>query len=216
MSEEMKGLLKYDTGKTARGFLMIVPCVIGLLLWFWLLLGEFVNPFLLLLLYANMMILNWSMADWQREIGSYISMGMTRKNIFRVMLVRALELFVVSIALELLLGSLYYPQTGFGKLVLVSAFLLIFCWGFGQFSGVLVYQRKKLGTVLQILGFMVVGGMLGFGCVLGMESSEQKLLTLVLEIMSVPLLCTIGIVAVIVGILGFCVAGKQIKSYQVC
>lgn len=216
MSKEMKSLLKYDMGKTAQGLLVIVPCIIGLLLWFWLLFGEFVNPFLLLLLYANMMILNYSIADWQRQIGSYVSMGMTRKNIFGVMLVRALGMFAISIALEILLGSLFYSQLGFGRLVLVSAFLLIFCWGFGQFSGVLVYQRKKLGTVLQILGFMLVGGMLGFGCVAGMESSAQELLALVVEIMSVPLLCTIGIVAVIVGILGFCVARKQIKSFQVC
>ena len=61
---------------------------------------------------------------------------------------------LAGIFIEAAMIFINYPEIGI-KFMAVSGFFLLFVWGFGDIAGVLVYQRKKLGQIFLIIGYMI-------------------------------------------------------------
>ncbi len=94
----------------------------------------------------------------------------------------------------------------------VSGFFLLFVWGFGDIAGVLVYQRKKLGQIFLIIGYMMIG-MLSAGSFF--SENQVGFWVVFLAEITPETIAVIGVLAVAVFAGGICFAKKQIRNYMV-
>lgn len=212
MSKETRSLLKYDLLSMLRDFWLYIPVIAVLLLWCYLFYGIVGDVVILISFLIGMQLLAGNIKDWQSQIRMYVSAGMTRKGIFQVLLIRNGMLIFIGILAEAFTAAVVYPGIYGIKPLAVMGFLLLFIWGLGQVSGPLVYQKKKLGFVLMMLGYMLVS-------VLSMNSffirDQRNFLVGILDEMTAPNLLAAGLGAAAVLAGGICYAKKQIGKYMV-
>lgn len=211
MSEETKRLLKYDLISALRDLWIFILIVLGLEAWCYFMYKTVPNVAILTAFVTGIVMMAWGAKDWQTQIRMYVSAGMTRKRIFRVLLTRNTAMILAGIIIEAALVFGCYPELG-GKFLALSAFYQLFIWGFGMITGVIVYRQKKLGTVFMIIGFFL-SGMISTGSIL-VESQEDFWGALLAE---VPMagLAAVGIMAAAMLAGGIILAKKQIQTYMV-
>lgn len=88
MSEETKRLLKYDLLCAFKDIWIFVLIALVLQLWCYYMYNKVANMVLLADFAIGMPLFSWGIKDWQIQIRLYVSTGLTRKGIFRVLLMR--------------------------------------------------------------------------------------------------------------------------------
>lgn len=156
MSEETKRLLKCDLRYVFKDALVFVLIMAGLQLWCYLLYDKVANMVLLVSFITSLILLSIRAKDWQVQIRMYVSSGMSRKVIFQVLNIRNAILFLAGMLIEVVMCFVSWNGFIFFRIefFVISGAFLLFIWGFGEIMGVLVYQRKKLGLVLMVIGYL--------------------------------------------------------------
>lgn len=211
MSEETKRLLKYDLLCALKDILIFVLIVLGVQLWCHYMYKRMANMVFLADFAIGMPLFAWGGKDWLVQIRLYVSTGITRKRIFRVLIMRKLLVILAGIFIEAAMIFINYPEIGI-KFMAVSGFFLLFVWGFGDIAGVLVYQRKKLGQIFLIIGYMMIG-MLSAGSFF--SENQVGFWVVFLAEITPETIAVIGVLAVAVFAGGICFAKKQIRNYMV-
>lgn len=211
MSEETKRLLKYDLLCAVKDILIFVLIILALQLWCHFMYKTVANVAFLAAFVIGMPIIVWGAKDWQTQIRLYVSSGMTRKGIFKVLLVRYVMTILAGLMIEAAVVFIGYPELGI-KFLVLSVFFLLFLWGFGEVAGVLAYQGKKLGQIFMIIGYMMVG-MICAGSVL--TENQMDFWCSLLDELTVVNVLVMGIVAVAVLAGGIFLAKKQVGKYMV-
>ncbi len=211
MSKETKRLLKYDLLCALKDIWIFVLIVLGLQLWCYFMYKAVANAAFLVTFVIGMPIIVWGIKDWQTQIRLYVSSGMTRKGIFKVLLMRYVIIVLAGLIIETVVVITSYPELGM-KLLVLSGFFLLFLWGFGEIAGVLAYQGKKLGQVLMLIGYMMVG-MISAGSVL--TENQMEFWCVLLDEITVVNILIIGTAAAAVLAGGIFLAKKQIGKYMV-
>lgn len=212
MSEETKRLLKYDMRSVFKDMWAFVLIVIGLWIWCYLIYDTVANAVLLICFVAGMMFLNMGVRDWQIQIRMYVSAGMSRKGIFQVLNIRNAAIFLGGLLIEAVVAFVAYPVFK-TKFLIISGAYLLFIWGFGQITGVLVYHRKKLGQILTIIGYIVVIMPCMGSFSLGNEASGFW--RVLFDEITTTTVSVMGIAAVAVLAGGICFARKHMEEYMV-
>ena len=189
MSEETKRLLKYDMRSVFKDMWVFVLIIIGLWLWCYLIYDTMANAVLLIC------FVDFGLRDWQIQIRMYVSAGMSRKGIFQVLNIRNAAIFLGGLFIEAVVAFVAYPVFK-TKFFIISGAYLLFIWGFGQITGVLVYHRKSWAQ------FSLGNEASGFWRVL-----FDGITTTTVSVMG------IAAVAVLAG--GICFARKHMKEYMV-
>lgn len=211
MREETKRLLKYDLLSAFLDLRIFILIVLALEAWCYFAYKMVPNIAILIAFVTGIVMMTWGSKDWQTQIRMYVSAGMTRKRIFRVLLTRNMAVILAGLVIEAVLIFCCYPELG-EKFLVLSAFYQLFIWGFGMITGVMVYRQKKLGTVFMIIGFFLAG-MVSAGSIL-VESQEGFWVTLLVEVPMAEL-AAVGIMAAAVLAGGIILAKKQIQTYMV-
>lgn len=211
MSEETKRLLKYDLLCAFKDISVFVLIVLALQLWCYFMYKTVANAAFLVTFVIGMPIVVWGAKDWLTQIRLYVSSGMTRKRIFKVLLLRYVMTVLTGIMIETAIVFIGYPELGM-KFLALSVFFLLFLWGFGEIAGVLTYQGKKLGQIFMIIGYMMIG-MISAGSILTVNQMEFWCSLLdELTVVSVLIMGTVA-AAVLAG--GIFLVKKQIRKYMV-
>lgn len=211
MSEDIKRLLKCDFRYTMQNMKQIVISIVGLLLWFAFLFEKVVDVYLLLIMFMGIIMITLSIADWQYRNSLYVSMGVRRKNLHKVIMIRGIMLSMIGLVLEVILASIFYTRGLNIEILLISLGFFLICHGYGQFTGTLVYQKKKIGTVLQFMGIMAVSGCSGFFAVVSMEENLPVIATMV----QIPHVIIVMVLAVMMWSFGMYCVHKQMKNFAV-
>lgn len=211
MSEETKRLLKYDLLCAVKDILIFALIVVGLRLWCYFMYKTVANEALLAAFVIGMSIIVWGVKDWQTQIRLYVSSGMTRKGIFKVLLTRYAMSVLAGLVIEAAIVFIGYPELGM-KFLVLSVFFLLFLWGFGEIAGVLAYQGKKLGMIFMIIGYMMAG-MICAGSVL--TENQMEFWCGLLDELTVVNVLVMGTVSAAVLAGGIVLAKKQIGKYMV-
>lgn len=211
MSEETKRLLKYDLISAFKDLWIFILIVLGLEAWCYFMYKTVPNIAILTAFVTGIVMMAWGSKDWQTQIRMYVSAGMTRKRIFRVLLTRNTAMFLAAIIIETALVFGCYPGLG-RKFLALSAFYQLFIWGFGMITGVMVYRQKKLGTVFMIIG-LLLAGTVSAGSILT-ERQEDFWTALLAEVPTAGM-AAVGIMAAAVLAGGIVLAKKQIQIYMV-
>lgn len=212
MSEETKRLLKYDLLCAFKDICVFVLIMMGLQVWCYFMYQVEANTVLLVVYVIGTIMIVWGSKDWQVQIRLYVSAGMTRKRIFRVLLIRSGAAVLAGFFIEAVIVFIRYPWLGI-KFLALSVFLQIFLWGFGEIAGVLAYQRKKLGQIFMIIGFMTAG-ILSMGGLFIMENQEDFWSVLLAELSPVSVSAA-GVAAAAMLAAGIGLAKRQIEKYMV-
>ncbi len=154
MREGTKRLLKCDLMFVFKDIWVWFLVVAGLQIWFYLFYNTVANAALLISFVVGVCLLSTSVKDWQAQIRMYVSAGISRKGIFQVLLIRNTALLLTGLLIEAVMVFAFYPELGI-KFLAVSGFYMLFVWGFGETAGVMVYQRKKLGMFLTVIGYIL-------------------------------------------------------------
>lgn len=211
MSEETKRLLKYDLLCSVKDILIFGLIMLALQLWCYYMYQTVANAAFLAAFVIGMPIIVWGVKDWQTQIRLYVSSGMTRKGIFQVLLMRYAMTVLAGLMMEAAIVFIGYPELGM-KFLLLSGFFLLFLWGFGEIAGVLAYQGKKLGQVLMLIGYMMVG-MICAGSVF--TENQMEFWYILLDELTVVNVLVVGIAALAVLAGGIFFAKKQMGKYMV-
>lgn len=211
MSEETKRLLKYDLLCSVKDILVFVLIVLGLQLWCYFVYKTVTNAAFLAAFVIGMPIILWGAKDWQTQIRLYVSSGMTRKGIFKVLLMRYVLTVLAGLMIEAAVVFTSYPELGI-KFLVLSVFFLLFLWGYGEIAGVLAYQGKKLGQIFMIIGYMMVG-MISAGSVL--TENQMEFWCSLLDELTVVNVLVMGAASAAVLAGGIFLAKKQIGKYMV-
>lgn len=211
MSEETKRLLKYDLLCAVKDISVFVLIVLALQLWCYFMYKTVANAAFFVVFVIGMPIVVWGIKDWQTQIRLYVSSGMTRKGIFEVLLMRYVIIVLAGLMIEAVIVFADYPELGI-KFLVLSGFFLLFLWGFGEIAGVLAYQGKKLGQILMIIGYMMVG-MISAGSVLA--ENQMEFWYVLSDGITVVKVLVMGAVAAAVLVGGIFLAKKQIGKYMV-
>lgn len=211
MSEETKRLFKYDLLCAVKDIWIFVLIVLGLQLWCYFMYKTVANAAFSAAFVIGMPIIIWGIKDWQTQIRLYVSSGMTRKRIFKVLVMRYVIILLAGLMAEAVVVFTSYPELGM-KFLVLSGFFLLFLWGFGEIAGVLAYQGKKLGQIFMIIGYMMVG-MISAGSVL--TENQMDFWCSLLDELTVVNVLVMGIVAAAVLAGGIFLAKKQVGKYMV-
>ena len=211
MSEETKRLLKYDLLCAVKDILVFVLIMLALQLWFHFMYKAVANVAFLAAFVIGMPIIVWGLKDWQTQIRLYVSSGMTRKGIFKVLLMRYVIIILAGFMIEAAIVFIGYPELGI-KFPVLSVFFMLFLWGFGEIAGVLAYQGKKLGQVFMIIGYMMVG-MICAGSIL--TENQMEFWCGLLDELTVVNVLVMGAASATVLAGGIVLAKKQIGKYMV-
>lgn len=211
MNEGMKRLLKCDSRCLLKDLCSMAQVMILLILWFWFIYGKVMNIMFALVAFMGLQMINSGVKDWQNQIRTYIGMGITRKTTFQVLVIRGLLQSVLGVLLEMLISAVFYREYLKAEILLVSLFLFLFCNGWGQLSGT-VAVCWKYGRAVQIIGFMIVGALIGFGCMMAMY---KNVLDEIAKWLNTPIVIGLGAVCGIVWIVGTVLANQQLKKFTV-
>lgn len=211
MSDETKRLLKCDFEYSMQNVGLIVMAVVALTLWFFVRYGEIVDMFLLLFMFIGIIMITISVSDWQFRNGLYLSMGVSRKNVYKVIVCRGIFLSLIILLIEAVIGVIFYPDKYNIMFLVVSLGFFLICHGFGQFVGTLMYQKNKLGSVLYCIGIMVVSGI----CSIFIVSSSDLKLPNISEVIHIKHVVGVLVLAVIVWGFGMYRVYKQMKNFAI-
>lgn len=211
MKEGTKRLLKCDLLFVFKDIWVWLLVVIGLQIWFYFLYNAVANAALLLNFVTGVCLLSTSVKDWQSQIRVYVSAGMSRKGIFQVLLIRNAALVLTGLLIEAVIVFAFYPGLGV-KFLVLSGFFLLFVWGFRETAGVMVYQRKKLGKFLLVIGYILTI----IPCTFSFFSEGQdNFWRVLLNEISVTAVFVMGALAVAVLVGSICFARKHMGKYMV-
>lgn len=213
MNDGMKRLMGYEGTCVIHGIGEIILVGTGVILWFLLLYGKVINLMFAVTALTCLLILSCSVRDWQLNIRTYISMGITRKSTFMAIVIRGILQMVIGMLLEIIIGFIGYPEYLKAEVLLGSLFLFLCIHGWALVSGALICSHKKTGKVMQVIGLMIIGGVIGGGSMVALN--ENGMLTLMVNLLTVAGVIDFGIVALIVWIVGIFVARKQAKGFVV-
>lgn len=213
MNDGMKRLIGYEGIKTIHDMGEMVLESAGIILWFLLLYGKVINLMFAVTALISLLILNCSARDWRLNISTYISMSITRKSTFAVIVIRGVLQAASGLLLEVIIGSIGYPEYVKKEVILGSLFLFLFFHGWGMICGALICSHKKTGKVIQVISFMILGGVIGGGSVAALN--EYNMLTTMVNLITIEGLLYFGIAALFIWILGICAAYKQAKNFMV-
>jgi len=215
MNEGMKRLLRCDMIRALKVVQSVIYMLGGMTVIFWVLYGNVPNLMFGVVFCFSISILSYEITDWQSGIGMYISMGITRKNTFCVKMIRGIFLIVLGLLLESVVGSIGYPEYVTLKILLGSLFILIFSQGWGQLSGAIYCEHKKIATVLQLIGWLFSGGAAGAGFMLTLNKEDDNILYVVINEIGMEAVLGFGIVVLLILILGSCLSFRQIRKISV-
>ncbi len=212
MNGDLKRLIKYDLFVLQRVLAAIVGVSALLWGWFYLLLGNSINVMFLFMATICMVILNLSVMDWQNGANHYISMSISRKNVFAAMIYRfaaiVVEGLIISIPLAFLSGIQYFQP----NIIVFYIGTMLLNWGWAQFAGMLVYHKKVIGTIMHVIGLVGFGMVTGMLCVLGKEGDYYSK---AVEWIHMEYALILLAVAILVSIGAFFTAKRQIANFAV-
>lgn len=211
MSDETKRLLKCEFRYCMQSVRQIAIVIVVLTVWFRFMYGEIVDMFLLLLMFIGIILVTESVSDWQLRNSLYVSMGVSRKNVYRAIVGRGIFLGIIALFIEAIIGILFYPDKYNLKLLFVSLGFFLICHGFGQFVGTLMYQKNKIGSVLSIIGVMAVSGV----CTLFIIVSSDLDLPNIAEVIRMSHVAIVAVLAACIWGFGMYRVHKQMKDFAV-
>lgn len=213
MNDGMKRLMGYEGIRTIQGIGEMVLVGAGGILWFLLLYGKVINLMFAVTALVCLLLLSYSVRDWQFNISTYISMSITRKSTFAVIVIRGVLQAASGLLLEIIIGGIGYPKYVKREVILGSLFLFLLFHGWGLVCGALTCTHKKTGKVMQVISLMIIGGMIGGGSVAALD--EHNMLTSMVNLITIEGVLCFGIAALLIWILGICAAYKQSKNFMV-
>lgn len=157
MSDKTKRLLEYDMIGMLKDFLSAFFIYLGIVIWIGLIQRTIPNIWGMMLFIGATLNITECMKDWQVQIRMYISMGMTRKEIFQVIFIRNMVLILLESLCAIAIRTGGYTTAFNGKIIVLYIFAFLFSYGWGQVTGVLLYQKRKSGRIFQILGGLWIG-----------------------------------------------------------
>ncbi len=215
MNEGMKRLLRCDMIRTLKSFQSALFMLGGMTVIFLFLYGDVPNLMFGVMFCFSITILSYEIVDWQSGIGMYISMGVTRKNVFRVKLIRSVFFAVFGLLLEFVIGSIGYPEYITPKILLGSLFILVFSQGWGQLAGAIYCEHKTISVVLQLIGWLFSGGLAGGAFMMTLGSENENLVYVFIYGLRMEVVLCSGIVVLLLLILSSYLSFRQIRKISV-
>lgn len=211
MNEGMKRLLKCDSSCLFRNVRHMAGGAVLLVAWFWITCGKVINITVVAMLLMGLLIVTNGVSDWTNQIRTYIGMGITRKSTFVVLFIRGLLEVFLGLLLEILISAVFYREYLKAEVLAVSLFVLLFCNGWGQFSGIAGFYWKY-GKAVQVIGYTIIGGIMGFSFMMAMYNN---VLDEIIKWIDQPFLLGLGAVCCIVWLGGTLWAYGQLKKFTV-